>query len=66
MWNPPYRRDIDLFECIQRRATKMIQRVEHHPCEDRGERAGSVQPEEDSGKPEAAAGDFLHEEFEQG
>jgi len=24
MWSPQYRRDMDLLECIQRRATKMI------------------------------------------
>jgi len=24
MWRPQYRRDMDLLECIQRRATKMI------------------------------------------
>ena len=29
MWNSQYRRDIDLLECIQRRATKMIHRMEH-------------------------------------
>ena len=29
MWNPQYRRDVDLLECIQRRAADMIQRVEY-------------------------------------
>jgi len=29
MWNPQYREDIDLLVCIQRRATKMIQDIEH-------------------------------------
>ena len=29
------RRDIDLLEYIQRKATKMIQGMEHIPCEDR-------------------------------
>jgi len=29
MWSPQYRRDIDLLECIQRRATEMIQGMEH-------------------------------------
>ena len=32
MQRPQYRRDIDLLECIQRRATKMIERMEHLPC----------------------------------
>ena len=35
MWSPQYRRDIDLLECIQRRATKMIQRMENLSHEDR-------------------------------
>ena len=35
MWSPQYRRDVDLLEHIQRRATKMIPRTEHLPCEDR-------------------------------
>ena len=29
MWSPQYRRDMELLEHIQRRATKMIQRMEH-------------------------------------
>ena len=29
MWSPQYRRDVDLLEHIQRRATKMIQGMEH-------------------------------------
>ena len=29
MWSPQYRSDIDLLECIQRRATKMIQGMEY-------------------------------------
>ena len=42
MWIPQYRRDIDLLECIQRRATKMVHRMEHLPYKDR-QRAGVVQ-----------------------
>ena len=34
MWSPQYRRDTDLLECIQRRATKMIQGMEHLSYED--------------------------------
>ena len=30
-----YRRDMDLLKCIQRRATKMIHRMEHLSYEDR-------------------------------
>ena len=29
MWSPQYRRDTDLSEHVQRRATKMIHRMEH-------------------------------------
>ena len=35
MWNPQYKRDTDLLECIQRRATKMIQGMEHLSYKDR-------------------------------
>ena len=35
MWSPQYRRDMELLERIQRRATKMIQGMEHLSYEDR-------------------------------
>ena len=35
MWSPQYRRDMDLLECIQRRATEMIQGMKHLSYEDR-------------------------------
>lgn len=35
MWSPQYRRDMDLSECIQRRATEMVQVMEHILSEDR-------------------------------
>ena len=35
MWTTHYRRDIDLLECVQRRAAKMIQGMEHFPYENR-------------------------------
>ena len=41
-----YRRDIDLFKCIQRKATEMIQGMEYLSYEDRL-RAGAVLPEEE-------------------
>ena len=31
MWNPQYRRDVDLLDCVQRRTRKMIQRMDHFP-----------------------------------
>ena len=35
IWSPQYRRVVDLFKNIQRRATKMIQVMEHLSYEDR-------------------------------
>ena len=46
MWSPQYRRDTDLLECVQSRATKMIQGMEHLSHEDRL-RTGTVQPGEE-------------------
>ena len=40
MWSPQCRRDMDLLECIQRRATKMIQEMEHLSYEDRLKKLG--------------------------
>ena len=35
MWRPQYRRDIDLMECVQRRATKRFQGMKHLSYESR-------------------------------
>ena len=35
MWSPQYRKYTDLLECVQRRATKMTQGMEHLPYKDR-------------------------------
>ena len=35
MWSPQYRRDTDLLECVQRRATKMIHGMENPSYKDR-------------------------------
>ena len=35
VWSPQYRRDMDLLEHIQRRATEMIQGMEHLSYEER-------------------------------
>ena len=40
MWSPQYRRDMDLLEHIQRRATKMIHGMEHPSYEDRLSKLG--------------------------
>ncbi|PKU44315.1 hypothetical protein llap_5367 [Limosa lapponica baueri] len=34
-WSPQHRKDMDLLEWIQRRATKMIRGLKHLSCEDR-------------------------------
>ncbi|KAK4815290.1 hypothetical protein QYF61_026195 [Mycteria americana] len=35
LWSPQHRKDMDLLEWVQRRATKMIRGLEHLSCEDR-------------------------------
>ncbi|GAB0186950.1 hypothetical protein GRJ2_001160300 [Grus japonensis] len=35
LWGPQYRRDMELLERVQRRATKLIRGLEHLSCEDR-------------------------------
>ena len=35
MWSPQYRRDMDLLEHVQKRATKMMHGMKHLPREDR-------------------------------
>ena len=54
MWSPQYRRDMNLLKCIQRRATKMIQGMEHLPCEDRLRELGLFSLEKASGRPESS------------
>ena len=35
LWSPQHRKDMDLLERLQRRATKMVRGLEHLSCEDR-------------------------------
>ena len=42
MWSPQYRREMDLLECIQRRATEMIQGMEHLSHRDRLKELGLI------------------------
>ena len=34
-WGPQYRKDVELLERVQRRATEMITGLEHFSCEER-------------------------------
>ena len=40
LWSPQCRRDMDLLECIQKRATKIIQGMKHLSYEDRLRKLG--------------------------
>ena len=47
IWSPQYRRDMDLLERIQRKATKMTHGMEHLSYEDKLRELGVVQPGEE-------------------
>ncbi|KAK4828981.1 hypothetical protein QYF61_001637 [Mycteria americana] len=46
LWSPQHKKDMELLEWVQRRATKMIQGLEHLSYEDKL-RVGVVQPGEE-------------------
>jgi len=50
MWSPHYGRDVELLGHVQWKATKMIQGMEHLPCEGKPRDLGAVQPREASGE----------------
>ncbi len=41
-WGPQYRKDVELLEQVQRRATKMARGLEHLSCEEKVEGTGLV------------------------
>ena len=40
IWSPQHRKDVELLEQVQRRATKMIRRMKHLFCEERLRKLG--------------------------
>ncbi|GAB0185800.1 hypothetical protein GRJ2_001045300 [Grus japonensis] len=48
-WAPQYKRDMDILERVQQRATRMIKGLEHLSCEERLRELGLFSQEEDRG-----------------
>jgi len=53
LWNLQHKKDMELLEWVQRKATKMIQGLENLCCEGKAERVGAIQPGEEkaAGRP---------------
>ena len=54
MWSPQYRRDVELVEHVQRRATKMIQGMDHLSYEDRLRELGLFSLEKTARSPDSS------------
>lgn len=49
-WAPQYKKDMDIMGEVQQRALKVIKGLGHFSCEERLERAGTVQPGKDKAR----------------
>ena len=54
MWSPQYRRDMDLLERVHRRASELIQAMEHLSSEDRLRELGLFSLEKALGRSESS------------